>query len=449
VVGTVDHEAEARRPGGRAGHRPEVRQLFARDLRLPPEAPLVYLEVGQAELRREECRAGCLVCPMPDCPDPRLITRGGTRRDHFAHRRLDASTVHAPERWYHLCAKELVGRWLQDQQPGARVQIDHERVGNGQMPDVLLELPDGRRLAVEVQYAALSEAAWQRRHDGYVAQGIADLWLFGHIPPHLRLARGLAPTAPPRYRYSATLEAVELAGGVVRWIDPDARMVLTPSYEVGWRRAHTGPTGWLLVKTLATALAECWLDGTELRCQLDLEQAEARQAHLVALRSEARRRAIVHRQEEEHRRAVDTFRTRQTPDSRTAWEAYRQQKFRDPERIPPILSETTTDDALMPGWHPVHWHARLFEVLVQRRIGSTFSFDQASALFEPPTQAGLPRRAAVQADRDRALRAYLLRLRQAGYVQFTSTADDAVDGPIRVLADTHTVHSTAVRGSQD
>src|SRR5919202_4773673 len=67
------------------GRRPEVRQLFARDRRLPDDAPLVFIEIGGAGRLRDACAPGHLVCPVPGCPDPRLITRGGSRRDHFPH----------------------------------------------------------------------------------------------------------------------------------------------------------------------------------------------------------------------------------------------------------------------------------------------------------------------------------------------------------------------------
>src|SRR5438270_12898665 len=48
-----------------AGRRPEARQLFARDLRLPQDAPLVFIEIGAAGRLRAECAAGHLVCPVP------------------------------------------------------------------------------------------------------------------------------------------------------------------------------------------------------------------------------------------------------------------------------------------------------------------------------------------------------------------------------------------------
>jgi hypothetical protein len=227
--------------GDLVGRRSDARQLFARDRRLGQDAPLVFIEIGAARRLRADCHAGDLVCPFPGCPDPRLITRGGTRRDHFAHRRALDPIAHAPERWYHLCGKYLIGEWARRSFPEARVQVDHEAVDNGQVPDVLVVFPDGRRFAFEVQYAPLTIDAWRARHDGYRAQGIVDIWLFGHIPPHLRAARG-RPGEAARFVFTELLEAVELAGGIARWIDPDVRAVRArPLARSDIRGGHPGP----------------------------------------------------------------------------------------------------------------------------------------------------------------------------------------------------------------
>ena len=68
--------------------------------------------------------------------------------------------------------------------------MDDLAVDNGQRPDAFATFPDGRRFAFKVQYAAITADDWQRRHDGYAAQGIADIWLFGHAGAHFRPARG-------------------------------------------------------------------------------------------------------------------------------------------------------------------------------------------------------------------------------------------------------------------
>jgi len=405
-----------------------VRQLFARDRRLEHDAPLVFLEIGAAQQLRADCHAGHLVCPVPGCPDPRLITRGGSRRDHFAHRHAADTLSHAPEGWYHLCGKTLVGQWARHHYPAARVQVDHEAVDNGQVPDVLVAFPDGRRFAFEVQYAPLTIDAWRARHDGYRAQGIVDIWLFGHMPPHLRAARG-QPGATPRFVFSQLLEAVELAGGIARWIDPDERAIRTPLYAVGWRRVRSPSAGWLLVEAPPEPLDTCHLGQDGLCAPADTAQASLRAEHLAELAREVARRAARHRQREEHRRAVATYEQGQQENLHAAWEAYRRTRFADPNAVPAILAVVGAQDAGIADYLPAHWHARLFEEVIQGRVGGTFTYRRAVAPFLGSPTA---RPRAVY----RALSAYLVRLRRAGYLDFQADAAGYVGAEIRVLADT-------------
>jgi len=54
------------------------------------------------------------------------------------------------------------------------------------VPDVLVEFPDGRRFAFEIQYAAMTQDEWTWRQTGYLLQGITPIWIFGHLPRYLR-----------------------------------------------------------------------------------------------------------------------------------------------------------------------------------------------------------------------------------------------------------------------
>lgn len=414
--------------GHGAGRRPEVRQLFARDRRRGPDAPLVFIEIGSAPELRADCHAGHLVCPFPGCPDPRLITRGGSRRDHFAHRHAAGSVGHAPERWYHLCGKYLVGDWARRHHPEARVQVDHEAVENGQVPDVLVVFPDGRRFAFEVQHAALTIEAWRARHTGYRAHGIVDTWLFGHIPPHLRAARGRTGAAR-RFVFTPLLEAVDLAGGIARWIDPDEQAIRTPLHAVAWRRVRSPTGAWLLVEAPPEPLDACQLAEDGLRAPGDAAQAPVRAEHLAELAREVASRAVRQRQLDEHRRVVAAYEQRQHLGLEAAWEVYRRGKFANPDAVPAIIAEVGAQDAGIADCLPAHWHARLFEEVIQGRIGSTFTYRRAVAPFLG-SPAARPR--AVY----RALSAYLERLRRAGYVDYQAGAAGRVGEKIRVLADT-------------
>ena len=153
-----------------------VVQVFARDTRLPPESPLVYLNRGEAPILRPEARSGALVCPIEGCPSPSLTTRGGSRRDHFAHLRGG----HARETLAHHTAKHLIARWLRPLLPaGASCVVDHDEVETGQRPDVLVTFDSGMQIAYEVQFAGLTPSEWLRRHRGYRDNGVRDVWLFG------------------------------------------------------------------------------------------------------------------------------------------------------------------------------------------------------------------------------------------------------------------------------
>jgi hypothetical protein len=405
-----------------------VRQLFARDRRLPDDAPLVFIEIGGAGRLRDACAAGHLVCPVPGCPDPRLITRGGSRRDHFAHRHVVDATTHAPEGWYHLCGKHLMGDWARRRYPGARVQVDHEAVDNGQVPDVLVAFPDGPRFVFEVQYAPLTIDAWRARHAGYRAHGIVDIWLFGHIPPHLRAARA-RPGEPRRFVFSHLLEAVELAGGTARWIDPDERAIRTPLHAVGRDRLRSPTGAWLLVEAPPEPLDACYLDNGGLRAPADAAQAAVRSEHLAELAREVAHRAVRSRQLDEHRRAIMAHAQRKRLALETAWEVYRRTKFTNPDDVPAIIAEVGAQDEGIDDYLPAHWHAVLFEQVIQGRIGRTFTYRRAVAPFLGGPRA---RPRAVY----RALSAYLERLRRAGYVEYRADAAGYIGGHIRVLADT-------------
>jgi hypothetical protein len=171
---------------------------------------------GEADGFRQDCRAGNLVCPMPDCPDRRYIARGGSRRHHFAHH--GGAGGHAPERYFHIVGKRLVADFVRERQPGAEVVVEC-RVENGQVADVLARSPEsGRRYAFEVQYSPLTVEEWRARLEGFRSLGIVDTWLFGHTKPHLRPVGGSGLIA-----VSPLLEAVFRADLSVLFLNPDER----------------------------------------------------------------------------------------------------------------------------------------------------------------------------------------------------------------------------------
>src|SRR5712691_11648717 len=117
------------------------------------------------------------------------------------------------------------------------------------------------------------------------AHATVDIWLFGHIPPHLRAARG-RPGEAERFVITELLEAVELAGGIARWIDPDVRAVRTPLHTLGWQRVRSPSRAWLLVEAPPDPLDACRLEDGGLWVPADTAQRAIRPAHLAELTRE-------------------------------------------------------------------------------------------------------------------------------------------------------------------
>lgn len=286
-------------------------QVFARDRRLGPDAPLVFLAHGQADALRDEARAGHLVCPLADCPDNRFVVHGGTeRRHHFKHRH--GAGGHAPETIAHHTAKHLIARWLRSLCPDAQVYADTKEVETGQRPDVLLVLDDGTQVAYEVQFAALTAETWQARHDRYTSGGIKDVWLFGgktYDPPeHSR------QSTDDQVRIHPTFKAALAAHRPILLIDPFAETVgLGTGADVDQLLAAAGvepPDLWNATATISQRLplmgipaAKGVIEIPGVRDQMQ----RARSAHagwLEQLRREAEEEARVRA---EHQRRLAAF----------------------------------------------------------------------------------------------------------------------------------------------
>ncbi|MDB4896702.1 MAG: Competence protein CoiA-like family protein, partial [Firmicutes bacterium] len=119
------------------------------------------------------------------CCEAALILRWGKRRiRHFAH----PPRVSCPfERWgepespEHVAGKVLLYDWCRTHL-AAQTQLlalEYPLRATFQRPDVYLELKDGTRFALEYQRSAISVGEWTERHEGYVSQGIHDIWIFG------------------------------------------------------------------------------------------------------------------------------------------------------------------------------------------------------------------------------------------------------------------------------
>jgi len=217
----------------------EPRFVYARDKRLSADAPLVFLPDGGAETHRSDCREGHLWCPYPGCGMRFVTTRNnGERRRHcFVHEQGVRESVHHPESYFHILGKELVFQWARQRYPSAQVQQE-AKVENGQKADVLVTL-EGRRFALEIQYAALAPEEVQRRHKGYRDLDIIDVWLLGHRPPHLVNARHHSEELPLVEMGQTQRRLIEL-GAQCFWIAPEGMEggAIATAWTMSRRQVH-------------------------------------------------------------------------------------------------------------------------------------------------------------------------------------------------------------------
>ena len=167
----------------------ETRLVYARNR---DTDELFLLPDGEAEVLRSWAKKE-LNCPVRDCPSPELTTVSRTRgRDGFMH--YTGGGGHDLESLFHLQACERIAVWLRANHPTCTVRKEETTAARERRADVMITAPDSRQIAFEIQYAALTPAKWQERHDSYRTAGIVDVWLFGHSGAQLRPARAPAHT---------------------------------------------------------------------------------------------------------------------------------------------------------------------------------------------------------------------------------------------------------------
>jgi hypothetical protein len=117
----------------------------------------------------------------PQCRAPVVLRAGAVLAPHFAH--LPGAVCahpHAePETEEHRAGKSLLARWLSSCLPQAEITLEAPIIETGQRADVLLQMVNGDRAALEYQCADLTAREWRRRHHLYRKAGIRDLWFLG------------------------------------------------------------------------------------------------------------------------------------------------------------------------------------------------------------------------------------------------------------------------------
>lgn len=299
----------------------ETRLVFARHRQRPDE--LFYLEDGTAKDQRQWAKA-TLECFMPVCHDRRLTTVSRTRtgrRDGFTHMR--GAGGHSRESQFHLQAKELIARWVRERYPRLEVRTEQATIGRSRIADVMISsLDPPRLLAVEIQYSALDPDEWQARHESYAAQGIQDVWLFGHHGRHLR-----TDAAHHTVKLTVLHRTILAAGQPLLWINPILGRIGTAAVDATTMCCqpqgctHSDPAEtWLVapeadspaVQMAIATLSECSLPHgrfttpimSAFRAARDRWQAQCDRDHLETERKSREAQELRDRQQAERREAV-------------------------------------------------------------------------------------------------------------------------------------------------
>jgi hypothetical protein len=155
----------------------ENRQVYARDATLPEDAPLVFMDDGQAGVFWARARADELICPVPGCPSPALTTRGSdSRRDHFMHRQASVEPAHNLAHRRRVAVR-LPREWVAAQHADYAIEED-ARVA-GVTATLLVRSPTGHQLAIFYVDQRLGAENWKGEYRRLKRAGVPGAWIFG------------------------------------------------------------------------------------------------------------------------------------------------------------------------------------------------------------------------------------------------------------------------------
>ena len=134
-----------------------------------------------------------------------------TKRSGFAH--APGTSKHAAESIWHQMAKADIVYWAKRHENVADADQEVTADDRSRRPDVVVTLVDGRRIAIEIQYSALSVNDYEARDTQLQQNFDARVWILGHLPPHLRVRQsGIA--------LDALAGAIVSKGQFPLWINP-------------------------------------------------------------------------------------------------------------------------------------------------------------------------------------------------------------------------------------
>jgi len=419
--------------------------VFARH-RDDPSAPLFHIDYDGATKVVKALTREHLECFMPDCADRRLkAVHRSTKRDGFSH--MPGSGGHAPESLFHHQSKALIASWVKQDWPDVRVDVELATETRDRIADVMLTWVDGARVAVEIQYSAITVDAWMERHLSYRAQGIVDVWFFGHTGKHMRTSNvGQVSLAPVH-------EAVVTAGLPLLWINPitaqigtvcsDRRAIALPAY--GWER-QTYDDGWdvrsLPVPTgrgkgdlHVVGLNQCrptpggirvstWVQLAANAVQLD--KVDAARAVINAgitqraAQEEREQRERLKRHAEKKNKRRD-YAQQQEVKQEAAWLAHPMRASvlaANGGKIPAFLDVKPAVNGVYV--HHQHWQSWLYAIHIRGKTGTSFTFD---VLHESLGRAGIPL-SPDKAKRLRVVRDWVDQLKKDAHVSLTHDAEN-------------------------
>jgi hypothetical protein len=177
-----------------------------------------------------------VVCPVPGCGAALKTVHSTVKRDHLRHLVKDTGGQ-GLESFFHAQGCALVHTWLTERDRHCTViREEYTSAAGGRRADVLITAPSQEKMTFEVQYSPLTHDAWTERHESYQAQGIQDVWLFGHTEKQLKL--DVANTL----RSKPALDAVAATGVPVLLINPTTEQL---AIAVEWANRYSWSHGWI------------------------------------------------------------------------------------------------------------------------------------------------------------------------------------------------------------
>ncbi|MFD2024015.1 MULTISPECIES: competence protein CoiA family protein [Promicromonospora] len=364
-----------------------------------------------------------LVCVIEDCHAPLQAHFRTTRRPGFQH---DSGTAnpHGNESHLHQMGKRLVARWA-GEQAGATVQVEATSRDRTRRPDVTINTPTGKKIAVEVQYASMTIAHYLARDQDHARQYAVRVWLLGHSGEQFTVDKG-------RIKLNELARKIAADGNTLLWINPQDGTILT-----AWSGSEKDPhplrgqdkeTGLWSIAPLDL----CHIDdrtgiltpaGERIQIAEDRRLAARRQLELAqqARREEERRRAeIAARREAAQRAAAE----RQHRERTSTWDASAEKVWLDAwligehrNKALTVLTATSPQeeaiaDAL--GQSCVHWKTRVYQRIATARQGEWVSWGKALGALEATGDDGTSRR--LSKSHWTAFEKYLRVLGEAGLI---------------------------------